>query len=293
MKKVGFVILHYKDIEVTDMCVQSILQMDQQDKIKIVVVDNDIQEIIEKRQKLLAHYRWAENITVLQIQENGGFSYANNRGYERIREELRDCFIVVANNDIEFIQQDFVYRINEIFNKSHCHILAPDIIQRGSGNHQNPLDISLRTKEEAESTIRMNRLGLYGYPFLYPLIRWKLQNDEKEALCRKKQNEQFYKVPHPNIVPFGACLIFTPDYVKNETRAFDPETQFFYEEYILAYKCKQKNYLIYYEPSVKIYHESGQATKRTYSSDKKRIRFMLERTKEACEVYLRLIDTQR
>lgn len=293
MRKVGFVILHYKDAEITDICVQSILQMENQDKIQIVVVDNDIHEAVEKRQKLAAHYRYAVNITVLSIQENGGFSHANNKGYERIREELGDCFIVVANNDIEFVQRDFVYRINEIFKKSHCHILAPDIIQRSSGDHQNPLDTSLRTKEEAESTIRMNQLGLWGYPFLYPLIRWKLQNDEKKILFRKRQNEQFYKEPHRNIVPFGACLIFTPGFVKNETKAFDPETKFFYEEYILAYRCKQKNYLIYYEPSIKIYHESGQATKRSYSSDKKRIRFMLERTKEACEVYLELVDTHR
>ena len=44
MNIVSFVILHYKDAEVTDACIQSILAMEQQERIRIVVVDNDIEE---------------------------------------------------------------------------------------------------------------------------------------------------------------------------------------------------------------------------------------------------------
>ena len=44
MEYVSFVILHYKDYSVTDTCVQSILAMEQQERIRIVVVDNDIQK---------------------------------------------------------------------------------------------------------------------------------------------------------------------------------------------------------------------------------------------------------
>ena len=44
MDYISFVILHYKDIKVTDTCVQSILAMEQQERIRIVIVDNDIQK---------------------------------------------------------------------------------------------------------------------------------------------------------------------------------------------------------------------------------------------------------
>lgn len=44
MEYVSFVILHYKDYSVTDTCVRSILAMEQQERIRIVVVDNDIQK---------------------------------------------------------------------------------------------------------------------------------------------------------------------------------------------------------------------------------------------------------
>ena len=80
MEYVSFVILHYKDYSVTDTCVQSILAMEQQERIRIVVVDNDIQKKEEDRQELLQKYQGNSRIKVLQIKENGGFSYANNQG---------------------------------------------------------------------------------------------------------------------------------------------------------------------------------------------------------------------
>ena len=44
MEYISFVILHYKDYSVTDTCVRSILAMEQQERIRIVIVDNDIQK---------------------------------------------------------------------------------------------------------------------------------------------------------------------------------------------------------------------------------------------------------
>lgn len=290
MQKFGFVILHYKDTAVTERCVQSILQMPHQEKLHIVIVDNDLQESTKKRQELQLRYADIVNVTVLTITENGGFSHANNRGYEWIKQNLGDAFVVAANNDIEFVQQDFLHRVESLFQQKNCHIIAPDVIRCSTGEHQNPMDTRLRTKKEADYTIRMNRISLRLYPILYPFIRWKLHRDEKKSLEKKKRQEEFYHTAHTNIVPFGACLIFTPEFVKNEQKAFEPETQFFYEEYILALRCQRTKYSICYEPSVQVHHESGQATRRSYKSEKKRIRFMLERTLEACEVYRELIE---
>ena len=90
----------------------------------------------------------------------------------------------------------------------------------------------------------------------------------------------FYGDIQEDIIPCGACLIFTPDFVKSESLAFTPETQFFYEEYILAYRCRKKGFSILYEPSVKVIHDSAAATKATYKDRKKRLRFMMEQQKK-------------
>ena len=57
MDYISFVILHYKDIKVTDTCVQSILAMEQQERIRIVIVDNDIQKSEKDRKELSLKYQ--------------------------------------------------------------------------------------------------------------------------------------------------------------------------------------------------------------------------------------------
>ena len=285
-----FVILHYKDRKVTDACVRSILRMQEQERLSIVIVDNDIEKKEEQREAFANRYRKYPRITVLPVRENGGFSHANNLGYRYAKEKLNASYIILLNNDIEFTQPDFPALLEKSYHTHPCHVLGPDIIRQGTGEHQNPMDTCLRTRAEAEYTVKMNRLALNCFPAAYPLLRWKLRRDEKQALARKKKNGHFYRAVQKDIVPFGACLIFTPDYVERETAAFFPETRFFYEEYLLARRCRQKGYHTLYDPSMKLLHESGSSTKQTYRSEKTRLRFMMERTMEAAEIYLETMN---
>ena len=122
--RVSFVILHYKEAEVTDSCVRSILKMDGQEQIRIIIVDNDIHEDPQKRKGLAERYEKFPCITVLPIFENGGFSYANNQGYAYAREKEQADFVVVLNNDIEFLQKDFIRRLEESYEKNPCAVLG-------------------------------------------------------------------------------------------------------------------------------------------------------------------------
>lgn len=291
MEIVSFVILHYKDWKVTDCCIRSILQMDDpMQRIRIVIVDNDIGEKREKRKQFHAPYREDNRISMISIEENGGFSYGNNKGYQFAREKQRASCIIVLNNDIEFPQRDFLERLDESHRKHPCHILGPDVVRQSTGEHQNPMDTRLRTREEAGFTVRMNRLALKLYPVVYPLLYWKVKRDEKIKIQQKSENEVYYQAVQEDIVPFGACLIFAPEFVNRETLAFTPETNFFYEEYILTSRCRKNSYRIVYDPALKVYHESGAATKTTFGSERKRMRFMLKRTADAAEVYLKLLE---
>ena len=289
MEYVSFVILHYKDYSVTDNCVQSILAMEQQERIRIVIVDNDIQKNEKDRQELFQKYQGNSRIKVLQIKENGGFSFANNQGYQYAREHFGKSYIIVLNNDIEFIQKDFISRLEQSYQNNQCYVLGPDVIRQSTGEHQNPMDIRLRTKEEAEYTIKMNRLALRFYPIMYPVVYHMLQKAERNKLINQEKQLASYSKSQKDIVPFGACLIFTPLFIEKEEKAFEPETQFFYEEYILALRCQRKGYKIVYDPSLAVKHESGAATKKSYGTEKKRIRFMMEKTAGACEVYLEML----
>ncbi|MEE1227997.1 MAG: glycosyltransferase [Lachnospiraceae bacterium] len=289
MHKICFVILHYKDHKVTDDCVQSILRMEESHKIEIVIVDNDIQESQERRQILCDMYQDNERIHIIRIRENGGFSYANNQGYRFARENLGADCILVLNNDIEFPQTDFLRRLEKAYQNHPCQILGPDVIRKSTGEHQNPLDTKLRTEKEATYTIRMNRLCLKCYPLVYPILYLQNRYEENKQKKAKTGNQSYYCRIHEYIVPFGACLIYTPLYVEKEKRAFYPETKFYYEEYLLAARCQKKGYKVVYDPVMKVYHESGKATKQTFGSMRNKMKFVMENTMNSSEIYLKYL----
>ena len=287
----AFVILHYGSQDVTDRCVRSVSQMDHQESVQIIIVDNEIQKSETEREMLKVSYQGIPNITVLTIRENGGFSYANNQGYRYAREQLGAAFILVLNNDIEFTQKDFLQQMVQSWQKNPCHIIGIDIIRKSTGEHQNPMDTRLRTRDEAARTIQMNRRALKHYQLLYPLLYWNFHRLQKAATARRKDDAAYASV-QKDIIPFGACLIFTPDFIKNEQLAFTPETRFYYEEYILANRCRKKGYHIHYVPTMRVWHESGKATEVSYRKEKEKLRFVMERTAEACEIYLDYIDNK-
>ncbi len=292
MELVSFVVLHYKDLDTTDVCVQSILRMRQRERIRIVVVDNDVKETQERRRRLVEKYAGIPEITVLQVTENGGFSYANNLGYAYAKKQGA-AFILVLNNDIEFTQEDFLDRLDCVYREYPCAIIGPDVIRKSTGEHQNPLAERPRTKKEAEYTRRMNQFALRFYNLLYPVLYWKNRRDEERQFQARKEREAYYQTAHEGIVPFGALLIYTPDFVVREEKAFWPETNFYYEEYILACRCQRKGYRIVYTPDLTALHESGVATKKSYGSEKKRMRFVMERVAAACGVYLNYLEDPR
>ena len=307
-----FVILHYGDPRVTDLCVTSIQNLElspgrteqtaeplhqqsdngdqdtkRADQIRIIVVDNDARLSEKERLAFALRYQDMPNVTVLHTGEGTGFSEANNLGYRHAREKLGADCIIVCNNDIEFVQKDFVRRLKKSSSEMGCHVLGPNVIRRANGEPQNPMDTRLRTKEEARYTIRMNRLALKLLPAVYPLLAVQQKSQERTRQREKKENLAYYREPHKHIIPFGACLIFLPEFVKREERAFDPETQFYYEEYILADRCFRKGYETGYDPRLKVIHETAAATKESAGSEYRRMKQLLKRTADACEVYLK------
>ena len=289
--RIAFIILHYADRTVTDRCVQSILRMDGADRLQIVIIDNDGRLTDGERETLAAHFKQQgeilkDHITVIRCPAGTGFSRANNFGYAFAREQLGADCIVICNNDIEFVQPDFTARLGRSLRRMNCHVLGPNVVHAGSLEPQNPMDERIRTKEEARYTVRMNRAAMKALPVVYPVLKIQMKRQEKKRLQKKRKNIDYYRQPHKHIVPFGACLIFTPLFVEKEERAFEPETQFYYEEYILTERCFRKGYETGYDPMLKVIHESGSATKESLRSGMKKMRFLMENTASACEVYL-------
>lgn len=289
INRIVIVILHYGDYTVTDACVQSICGLRDRQRLSVVIVDNDVNRPESERNSFRYKYQnnaSVDSTTVLTNHGKGGFSEANNLGYRYAREKLGADCILIINNDISFTQYDFIRRLEGVYREHPCHILSPWVERADTHEPQSPMDTRLRTREEAQNTIRFNRLALRLMPASWPALRLWEKVMERQRLRGKAENLQWYHEPHTDIIPFGACLLFMPLFTEREENAFDPETGFYYEEYILAARCARKGYEITYDPRLRVQHRDGSATRSTYRRQVARMKFTMRHMAESCEVYL-------
>lgn len=258
--KVCFVILHYNDLDTTLNCIDSIIKTIVYKNYNIVVVDNASPN---KSGKMLKK-RFNDNplVHILLNDRNEGFAKGNNLGYDYSKKTLLADFIVCINNDTLMIQHDFIQQVFLIENEEHCDVLGPDIISK-RGIKQNPLRLNrLKKKEIYQGIIRKGLVVLYLYfkKFFIPIrmIEKKREQDTTKRMESISNNSRKNSIENP--VLMGACIIFCPQFVKNEKYAFNPNTKMYGEEDLLAEYCYMKSYRMFFSSNIKIIHLGEMST---------------------------------
>lgn len=254
-REIAFVVLHYQVIEVTKKCVESILKlMNQQERENfiIIVVDNCSPNAtgIELK-KIYIHNKYVE---VIQNTENLGFSKGNNIGYKKAKEKYQAEYIIVTNNDTEFIQKEFVDLMKEDFKKYAYYVLGPDIVNL-CGISQSPQRDHIISNRE----IYIWYSKRYFYTRILKIqksLGIKFKFIEKYYLNREEDRIRNFKTNElqENVELQGACIIFSPLYISKNDFAFEELAFMYTEEAALAYRCGRNNWKILYDPSLKIRH---------------------------------------
>lgn len=280
--ELAFIVLNYKNVLETKKCVDSIKKLSLKEYL-IVIVENGSQD--GSNEELTNEYATDDNIKILSLENNIGFSGGNNAGYEFVRKNYNPEYVVVTNNDVLFPQIDFYQRIHDIYKKTPFDVLGPDIFVRHNNEHQSPIMLTIPTYEDMKK-----ELSMYEYYRTNPkkwVSRRKVQN-LKNRLCqsnkviqyiydtlRKKESIDRNRA-YSDVCVQGACIIISNRFLKNEEKMFTPEPFLYCEELLLFIKCKQKNYKILYEPSLKIFHEDSSTMKKINKTDLDRAKFTLE-----------------
>ncbi len=276
-----FVILHYNTIEDTRRCVESVKELDGQEDIRIVIVDNGSPN---KTGKLLSDsYADDTDTAVILRPSNGGFSAGNNEGCQYAIRRWQPDFLVVANNDIVFEQKDFVTILKKEYAKKPYAVLGPDIYVPDKEIHQSPLSVDLPTKRQVNRTIFLNRLMLFLYPLVYPVMRKYYAALSDAATSKQYDREQ------ENVCLMGACLVLTKDYYSRRDKVFLPETKFYYEENIMTLWCRHNHQRIIYRPRLQVRHMEGKATQSVDVSLRERIRFRMENIVFSAKIYQKFL----
>ncbi len=274
----AFIILHYNSYEATKVCVDSILGLDKQECVKVIVIDNSSAN--DSYKKLCETYSGTK-VELLQTEYNCGFSAANNIAYEYCKKKYDCDFVIFANNDLEFIQKDFVKRIYEEYQNSKFAVLGPDIYNPIIDTHQSPISYEMqRSKSQVKKTIIFNSLALTFFD-LYYMFFGKSRNDKPEIKDAGVYQE--------NVIPLGACLVISKKLLKKKSVVFSPETFFYYEEYILADWCLKNNEKMVYQPAIKVKHYHGMATK-TVGNAKQSELFRMKNIYNSSKIYYKQLQ---
>lgn len=280
-----YCLLHYKNIEVTIDCVESIIHNNQDSsEYKIIIYDNGSNngtgEILEK------NFLSNPNVIVLSNIQNLGFAKGNNKAYQYAKNILVSDVIVVMNSDI-IVESSFSTTsiMNELI-RTQADIIAPNI-KNIEGYYQNPLSEKRYSVWETIESIVKNHI-------LITILKTPLIGRRYYISYNRKKNSKLLgKHIRPtemreDIIPHGACLIYGNKWIKNENIAFIPITFLYGEEEILYEYATNKHYKIIFDPKISVIHLGKATLKNEFKDGSKVVRFFLSNQNKSLYKLLRI-----
>ncbi|KEZ91199.1 glycosyltransferase family 2 protein [Lacrimispora celerecrescens] len=263
--RIVFVVLHYLAEKDTVECIESIKANVQYDNKFIVIVDNASTN--DSFGHITGKFGDDNEISLIRNKVNLGFARGNNEGYRYAKNVLKADFIIMLNNDTIIKQASFGTKIIEKYNESKFYVLGPDIVTK-DGYHQNPLKHRVWT---------VNKLKLFKLKAQLRLIDRKLLAFGPKILRKKKEISALsdtLQADHFNIRLHGACLIFSPDYIK-QFNGLDDGTFLYMEEDLLQMQMDYLHLPMLYTSELEIFHKEDAATNMVSGNTKERdIRFL-------------------
>lgn len=261
--KFVFLILHYKILNETITCINSILNNYKTNNIEIVIVDNGSQngtgEIIREK------YKENNNIHVLINKENLGFANGNNIGFKYAKDYLNPDFIIMANNDIVFSQKNFCEKIGTAYNEYNYSVLGPKVIMPNNKDANFTSELNTIRKQKLFIISQILRLILayifFSYIFDFARIIYR-------KFFPKKNNIKSSEIKE-NVILYGCCLIFSKNYI-DLFDGIDNRTFLYSEEQLLYIRIIKNKLSTLYYPEIQVLHNEGVSTDKTITSKREK-----------------------
>lgn len=226
--KIAVILVNYNGRQYNTACIESLLrQKDFSGEMRIIVVDNashdDSMRIIQER------YGEEEQIETLLLNDNYGFSYANNAGIRQAGEWGADYFLLL-NNDTE-AEEDMLTQLAACALRHPGCMIAPKIY------YSDYRDVLWAAGGAVSPVIRKVRhIGL----------------DQKD-------NGQF-DVECQIGFATGCCLLI-PKEVIQQAGLLDERFFLYYEDTEYSFRLGRHGIGIWYCPKARLYHKVGASSK--------------------------------
>ena len=280
--KFVFLILHYLTVEDTKRCVSSIKEKCKEKyNYEILIIDNGSPnasgEIIKKK------YRDDENITVILSEKNLGFAKGNNLGFAYAKKNMNPTYIIMINNDIIMLQEDFLDKIVEEYHQSQFAVLGPQIIL--NGKEFNYPDTLPTLKELKKVRRKAKRLYIFNKIYLRYVISLLIRVEN--VFSRKTKIN--INIRKENVLLNGCCLIFSKEYIE-KFDGIDDRTFLYYEEQLLYIRLVKNNLKSVYNPELRILHNEGVATNQVKKKKRDKFDFKLKHELDSLSVLIKEME---
>ncbi len=221
--KLAVILVNYNGKQYNDACIESLLKQRGVCETKIILVDNASQD--DSMRMIEEHFGGDSRIETIYLDDNYGFSYANNIGIRRAGEWGAD-YVLLLNNDTE-AEEDFISSLLLGADRHPDSVIAPKIC------YSDRRDILWSAGGAVSPLIRKVRhIGL----------------DQKDAGQFDAERRIGFAT--------GCCLLL-PKKVIERAGLLDERFFLYYEDTEYCFRLQKMGIGIWYCPQAKLYHKVG------------------------------------
>lgn len=263
---IGIVILNYETWDITLQCMESIVEAETKEIIRIYLVDN---ASTRKKPKEIDRFIEQHSVTYIEAAENRGYAAGNNLG---ICQALKDqCkYVLITNNDIRF-RSAAIHRMKQFLESNdRIGIVGPQVVGL-DGIHQ--------------PSVAVYRTGIREIFHFYTGFRCFHRKAMREYQGMDQDAGGQYPVYHVS----GCCFLMNRK-AAEILYPLDENTFLYDEELIIGIRMEQAGLQTWYCGTAVVEHHHGYTTQKNSAFMQKCIR---ESEQYYCREYLKTGVLQR
>lgn len=284
------VILHYNDEDMTTRYTNNLLSLDWSNTERhIVIVDNASPD--GSGYALNQTFKSTDDVDIILSDTNEGFARGNNLGIRHSADKYNPDLIIVSNNDITICDTDFIQVLMKIYKDTSFDVFGPDIYSVYRNYHQSPirkhhLNVDDLNKKISNIDKTLRKLRILDKLNLYDPLR-NIKRLFRPTYPSVPDHDHYQE----NVVLQGAFFVLSRGYLQAYPDGLYPETFLYMEEDILNYRISRKNLKAVYDPTLKVEHMEGAATRKKSGDRCKKYIFELEQTRLSCLEMIKYISS--
>lgn len=228
----SIIIVNYNNYELTNKCIDSVLDNVKHIEYEIIVVDNNSPN--NSYEKICERFDNVDNINILRSHENNGFGAGNNLGAEKSNGE----YLLFINPDIIVIDDAIEKMLNMIKANDEIGLLSGKLL-----NDDKSVQYSCRR------ILPLNEFLLCRTPFSKLVSRKKKEEYNNKYLMKDFNHDVSSEVEWV----MGACMLMKRDFFF-EVGMFSKEYFMYFEDVDLCYKVRKKGKKVYYLADAELIH---------------------------------------